>query len=807
MQNLLLQLRHSLRMLRKSPGPTLTILLTLTLAIGANTAIFTVDYATLLAPLPYPHPEQLVNVWSKVQGHRNPVSVGDFTDWKRLNAAFQELNIWSTDNFNIATEGRPLFVDGLEATPEYTGMLGEPFFLGRNFLPEEGLPGKERVVILTHRLWQRLGANRQILGQTMRINGEPYTVVGVLAKGSADRQEVELIVPLAFKPEQQSNHDVRYWLVTGRLKPGVNIERAQASMDSISAREALDFPATNRGWDALVEPLQNDFLPQSRRSMLWLLLGAVGFLLLIACLNIAKLLLAQGIARQREIAIRSALGGSRAAIFTQSLTENAVLAVVGGFLGIGAGYAVLQGLVAAMPAGTLPAEADLHLNLPVLLFMLAITALAGVLFGCAPAWYASRLDPAEVLKSGGRSGVQGSHQRLRRLLVIGEFALALPVLAGADLTIHSLWNLTRVDLGVRTDHVLGFYLDSPAVPSSRKQINSYYRSILARIEAVPGVRSVAALEHLPLDSLHEATPFSIAGRPEFAGASSRANADIQTPTPDYFRTFGIRIVRGRGFTDGDDESGVKVAMVNEALVTSFLQGLDPLGQRIVMDQWVPGSPNPTSAVPWQIVGVFHTVKSRGAREDVPQIAVPFWQMGPGVAGIGVRTAPEPASMIEGISSAVNEVDSQAALALTRTMDQVRGETLANDRLTVILFGAFGAAALLLAAVGVYGLTAFSVAQRSHEIALRMALGATRDRVVAFVVKEGLALACIGSAAGLAGAYFVGRGMQSILFGVPATDSLTLIAAVLGLLLSALFACVAPASRAATVEIMQVLKRE
>jgi putative ABC transport system permease protein len=460
-----------------------------------------------------------------------------------------------------------------------------------------------------------------------------------------------------------------------------------------------------------------------------------------------------------------------------------------------------------MPAGTLPAEADLRLNLPVLFIMLAITALAGVLFGSAPAWYASRLDPAEVLKSGGRSGINASRQRLRRLLVIGEFALALPMLAGAGLMIHSLWNLKRVDLGLRTDHMLGFYLDSPAVPSNRKQINSYYRNMLARIGSVPGATSVAALGHLPLDRLHEATRFIIAGRPEYAGASSRPSADIQTATPDYFRTFGIRIVRGRGFSNADDETGAKVAMVNEAFAARFLTGLDPLNQRILMDQWIPGSPNPVPAVQWQIVGVFHTVKSRGAREDVPQIAVPFWQMGPGVAGIGVRTGPEPAAMIENISSAVNAVDSQAALALTRTMDQVRGETLADDRFTAILFASFGAVALLLAAVGVHGLTAFSVAQRSHEIALRMALGATRNRVVSFIVKEGLALAGIGSAVGLAGAYFVGRAMQSVSFGVPAIDSLTLVVAGLALLLPALLACYHPALRATTIEIMQALKRE
>jgi putative ABC transport system permease protein len=804
MQNFLQQLRYTLRMLRTSPGPTVTILLTLMLGIGASTAIFTVYYATLLASLPYPLPEQLVMVWSNLKGHRNFVSAGDLADWNRQNTVFQDLNASTPDNFNIATRDRPEFFDGLDATPGYVAMMGSPLLFGRAFLAEEGEPGREHVVILTHRLWQHLGANREIVGQTMRINGEAYVVVGVLAAGPMDRREEELIVPLVFTPEQQLNHDSRGWAVTGRLKAGVTIQQAQANMDSISASQAQSYPASNRGWGALVEPLKNDLLPQDRRLTLWVLLGATGFLLLIACLNVAKLLLAQGIVRQREVAIRGALGASRTAIFTQCLTESLMLAGMGGIFGIIAGDVALKGLIAMIPPGTLPAEADLRLNLPILFVMLATTGLTGVLFGCAPAWFASRLDPADVLKSGGRAGIHVSRQRLRRLLVIGEFALALPMLAGAGLTIHSLWNLTHVDLGMRTDHVLGFYLGSPSIPTKREQINAYYRRILATIGAVPGVTSAAALDHLPLDSLHEAVRFSIADQSEYANPSSHPSADFQTATPDYFQTFGIGIIRGRAFTDADRETSPKVAMVNEAFINSFLRGLNPLNQRVVIDA---GSSDSGQAVECQIVGVFHTVKSRGARKDVPQIAVPFWQMGSSVAGIGVRTGPDPKGMIESISAAVNMMDSQAALALTRTMSQVRGEALANDRFTVTLFAGFAAVALLLAAVGIYGLTAFSVAQRSHEIALRMALGATHNRVVALIVKEGLALAAIGSAVGLIGAYMIGRTIQGILFGIPSVEFATFIAAGLALLLPALAACYFPALRAERVEIMQALKGE
>ena len=793
--------------LRRNPGLALTVILTLALGIGANTAIFTVHYATLLAPLPYPQPDQLVMVWSRHKGQsRGFVSAADFTDWKRQSAVFQDLNAWTPDNFNVATQDRRQFLDGMEATPGYCAMLGYPMFLGRSFLPEEGEPGKEHVVILTHRLWQRLGANSEVVGQKLRINGSPYTVVGVLAAGSADRKEEELIVPLVFNPAQELDHGSRYWAVAGRLKPGVTIQQAQARLDSIAANEAQDYPETNRGWGALVEPLKNDFFPKNRQLTLWMLLGAAGFLLLIACLNVANLLLAQGITRQREVAIRGALGAKPATIFAQFLLEGMVLSVLGGVFGIVAGWAMLGGLVAVMPPNALPPEADVRLKVPILLIMFCFAMLTGVVSGYAPAWYASRLNPAGVLKDGGRAGIGVGRHRLRRLLVIAEFALTLPMLAGAGLMIHSLWNLTHVDLGIRTDHVLGFYLDSPSIPNKRAEINAYYRRILASIGAVPGVTHVSAMEHLPLDRLHYAVPFSIAGKPAQADSSSHPSADLQTPTPDYFTTFGIRIVRGRAFTDHDNETGPKVAMVNEGFANGFLHGLDPLRQRVVMEQFGPGSASHTP-VEWQIVGVFHTVKSRGAREDFPQIAVPFWQMGADIAGIGVSTGPDPVAMIKSISAAVTAVDPQAALALTRTMDQVHGEALANDRLTLTLFSTFAILALSLTAVGIYGVISFAVGQRSREIALRIALGSTRNHMVASVMREGLALACVGSGLGLIGACFVGRAMQSALFGVGAIDFAVLGAVAVTLLSVALLACYVPASRAASVELMQPLRAD
>jgi putative ABC transport system permease protein len=807
MQSLVQNLRYSLRRLYKNPGLTFTILLTLALGIGANTAIFTVDYATLLAPLPYPRPDQLVIVWSKIQSFHNGVSAGDFTDWKQQSTSFQDLNAWTGGGFNIATHDQPELVDGDRLTVGFYRMQGNEFYLGRDFLPEEGQAGKDHVVILKHKLWERLGANPHILGTAMRIDGEPYTVVGVLAPGVADRDQTQLSVPLVFKPEQ-INHDFHWLLVSGRLKPGVSIKQAQADMDAVTAHVAQTYPKSNKGWGSFVEPLKNDFLPSERKLTLWLLLGAVGFVLLIACVNVANLLLARSMARQKEMAVRSSLGATAAAIFTQLLTESLLLATLGGLLGIGAGYAMLRGLIAVMPPFTLPTEADLRLNFPILLFTLAATTLAGLLFGCAPAWLASRIDPGETLKEGGRSGMGVGRRRLRRVLVVGEFTLALALLAGAGLAIHSFLNLQRVDLGVRTDHVLSFYLP---VPDSRSkdpgQIFAYYHKILASIESVPGVSHAAASSGTPLEGTGFGMPFTLAGKPAYSDPSLRPNANFGMATPDYFQTFGIRFVKGRGFTDQDNASSIKVAVVNEEFVRKFLPGTDPLQQQIMVEELIPGVTKLGPPIAWQIVGVFHTVRYRGFREDYPEIEIPFWQIPWPSAGIGVRTAEDPASMTKSIAAAVHAVDPEIALATPRTMDQVRDEVLANDRFTVILFVSFAAIALLLASVGIYGVMAFSVAQRSHEIAIRMALGASRLRVVGMVVKEGVALACVGLGLGLIGAYLVGRLMRSALFGVGAMDFSAFGLVGLILLFSALLACYLPARRAASVEPMQILRAE
>ncbi len=807
MQKLLQNLSFSLRMLFKNPGLTVTVLLTLGLGIGANTAIFTVDYATLLAPLPYPQPDQLVMVWSKIQGFHNGISAGDYLDWKQQSKSFQDLNAWTGGSFNIATKDQPEFVPGNRLTVGFHKMQQTDFFLGRAFLPEEGQAGKDHVVVLSHKLWLKLGGDMKIIGTSMQLDGTPYTVVGVQQAGFQDRLPAQLSVPLVFKPKE-INHDFHWLLAMGRLKPGVTLKQAQADMDAVTTHIAQAYPKSNKGWGSFVDPLKNDFMPSDRILTLKLLMGAVGFVLLIACVNVANLLLAKSMTRQKEMAVRSALGATPRTIFTQLLTESLLLALFGGLLGVGVGYAMLHGLIAVMPEGTLPSEADLSLNFPILLFTLGATTLAGLLFGCIPAWLASRVDPAETLKEGGRSGTSVGRHRLRRVLVIGEFTLALALLAGAGLAIHSFLNLQRVDLGVKTDHVLTFYLSQPDSRSKDPdRIVAYYRQILASIQAVPGVMHASAQTGLPLEGSGFGMPFVLADKPTYADPSQRPNTSFGMVTPDYFQTFGIKLVKGRFFNDQDTASSVKVAVVNEEFANKYLKGADPLQKRVMVEQLIPGVTKLGPYIEWQIVGVYHNVRSRGFREDYPEMQIPFWQIPWPSAGIGVRTQEDPTAMTRSIAAAVHSVDPQIALADPKTMEQVRDDVLANDRFTLILFTCFAVVALLLAALGIYGVMAFSVAQRSHEIALRMALGATRNRVVTLILKEGVILAFCGLGLGLVGAYFVGRAMRSTLYGVGAMDFSAFGIVGLVLLVAALLACYLPARRAASVEPMQLLRME
>jgi putative ABC transport system permease protein len=795
-------------MLRKNWGLTAAVLLTLTLGIGATTAVYTIVYATLMAPLPYPHPEQLVIVWSHVQGYNNGMSAGDFLDWKRESHSFQQLAAWTGGSFNVATQDEPENLPGRQVTPGYFDLQGIRFQMGRDFAEEEGVPGQDHAVILTHRLWQRLGAKPGILGQPMQINGMPYTVVGVLSAGLADRLGADLMTPLAFTPEQ-INHDYHWLLTMGRLKPGVTIQQAQADMDGVTARIAAAYPKSNTGWGASVEPFKNDFLPKDRIHNLWLLLGAVGFVLLITCVNIANLLLAKGASRQREIAIRGAVGATRGTVFAQFLTESLMLAVVGGGLGIAAGAGLVKGILAIVPRGILPSEADFALNTPVLLTALGVTTLAGLIFGCAPAWYASRVDPAESMKDGARTGTATGSHKLRRLLIVSEFGLALALLAGAGLAIHSFWNLSQRDLGVRTDHVLTFGLGQPKTRfHSPEEMYAYSQQMLRTLQGVPGVMHAALVTGMPLEGTSDGMPFSMVGGRTYADPSQRPGTGFQSVSPDYFKTFGIELVKGRAFTDQDTPTSVRVAMVNQEFANRYLKGMDPFKKRIAMEQIIPGAPKLGPVVEWQIVGIFHNVMyGNDYGTTGPEMDVPFAQSLAPSFSIGVQTGNDPAAMAKTIATAVHGVDSKVALARVRTMEDVKQETLGENGFTMRLFASFAGVALLMAAVGIYGLMAFTVSQRTQEMGLRLALGASKMRVTTLVLKEASRLALFGIALGLVGAVVVGRLMQSALYGVGSIDVSVMAIVSVVLLGTAVMASYLPARRAAAVEPMKALRTE
>ena len=808
MTQLVRDARFGLRLLWRNPGFTTVALLALALGIGANTAIFSVVHATLLAPLPFHDPEQLVIVWSKIQGNRNVTATANFLDWRSQSTVFQELHAWSGGGVSLSTDGTPEQVEVQLTTPGLIGMMGHRFLLGRDFAAEEGQVGQDKVIILTHRLWERrFGSDRGIVGKQVRVNGAPHTVVGVLATGPADRVSQELYKPLSFKPEQ-INYDFHWMLVMGRLKPGVSLAQANANMDQVTAHMAELNPRPNKGWTASVEPLQNNFLSKETIAGLWLLLGAVGFVLLIACANVANLLLARGMARQREIAVRSSLGASRGQVFAQFLTESVVLAAIGGVLGVVLAKLLLTGIMALMPPFTLPSEADVCLSVPVLLFTLAASVLAGILFGCAPAWQATRSELVETLKEAGRSSVGGVRQRLRRAFVIAEVALALTLLSGGGLAVHGLVKLMNLDLGFRRDHLLTFFLP---VPDERlrepERIVAFYDQLRERIEALPGVESASVSTGMPVRGTNFGMPFDIVSKPA-ADPSQRPGAGFNMVTPEYFRTFGIQMDKGRAFTREDRAGGVRVAVVNQTFVKKYLAGVDPLTQRLKIEELIPGVTRLGTAVEWQIVGVYRDVRNGGPGGDAfPEIDVPFAQSPWTGSSVAVRTAAEPGGIQKSLAAVVRSVDPDLPMTDVKTMDQSVDEALAGNRFNAVLFGTFAGVALLLAAVGIYGVMAFTVAQRTHEIGLRMALGAGRGQVLMGVLKEGMATAGIGIVLGAFGAYFVGRTLQGMWYGVEAVDPIAFAAVAVLLLGSAGLACLVPARRAASVDPMVALRQD
>jgi putative ABC transport system permease protein len=811
MPELLRDIRFGLRLFWKSPGFTSISLAALALGIGATTAIFSLLYSVLLAPLPYSHADKLVMVWCHLKGERTLVSPSDYLDWQKQSSSFQSLNAWTDERFTIATPDWTEQIQGTRLAPGFFDLLvGEKTLLGRHFLPEDAVAGNDHVVILNNRFWkERFGSDPNIVGRKLRMNGELYAVLGVAAPSPNDRGDTDLSVPLAMRPEER-NRDNHFLLVMGRLKQGVTLREANAEMAVIAQRLSESNPKTNENLTVTVEPLKNSFLPRNTRVGLWLMMGAVGFVLLIACVNIANLLLAWGTARQREIAVRAAQGATRARIFRQFLIESLSLAGIGGGLGVLLAETLLRGLLSVMPRNQMgiPYEADPQLNLPVLFFTLGATLISGVLFGCAPAWHAARQNVSDLLKEGGRSSAGQSHHRLRRVLVVAEFALALILVAGAGLVLRSFWNATQVDLGIRPDHLLTFAVPLPRESTKNAgQVRTVYEQLLERIAAVPGISSAAVSPGLPASDTGR-LPFAIVGQP-VEDLSKQPTAAFQPVTPGYYDTYGVRLTRGRFLNAKDVAGGLRVAMVSESFVRQYLSGVDPLTQRVKVPELILGVEPPLGPpVEWQIVGIFHDVQYQShPTTGSAEINVPFNQSPWPFTTVVVRTSADPSSVVNSLAAAIHSFNPDFPMTHVRTMDQVISESLVTDRFALVVFGSFAGLALILAAIGIYGVMTFSVAQRNHEMGIRIALGAGRSQVLSQLVGEGMKSALIGMAVGLPGVYLVGRALQTQLYQVGAVDTRALVGVTVVLLGAALVACYAPARMATKIDPIAALRQE
>ncbi len=803
--------RYGLRMLRRNKSFTAVAILALALGIGPNVAMFSIIWATFLAPMPYPNAHQLVVVWTMIKGERSPTRADDYEQFRSQSKTLKclEFSSWSilhlTNPDHSEEEG-----NGLPVTSFNCMAPGGSMLLGRDLRPDDGAPSKDHVVVLTHLLWQEhFHSDLKIVGKSILINDQPYSVVGVDKAGPADRTGVMFYVPLVVTP---GSHTPNWGTMIGRLQPGATIAQAQAEISLINKRLAATRggDAPKDAWTISVEPLRNDWMDKKLQRNLWMLLAAVGFVLLIACANLANLLLARGSSRQQELAVRSAMGATRRQVFTQLLTESLTLALSGGVIGVALGWALMK-LTMTIAPNLGSSEAVVQMNIPVLCFALGVSVLAGVLSGCAPALQAAKLNLSEVLKQGSRSVTGRGRMKTQRLLVMGEFAMAITLLAGAGMALHSFWNLTKIDLGFRTDHILMGRVQVPrsAIPSSTMptgdRVIAYTQQLLTKVNAVPGVQIAALATNMPLHG-NDTFPFSVAGHP-VAGAD-RSVAGFEIVTPSYFETFGVRLIQGRFLNDGDHAGSPQALMVSQSFVERYLQGQTPLGQRLLLPKIVPGQKlgPPTE---WQIVGVFQDIRNGEHLNDkaVPEMVAPFWQVPLPFMGLAVRTSLDPGLISKNIRDAVAQSQPGYSLVNIQTMGETVDTQLRGDRFGMVLFGSFAALALLLAAVGIYGVMAFAVAQRSHEIGLRMALGAQRRDVLFLILRDGMKLALVGLAVGLAGVFALGHFMHSTLYGVATVDVGSLIAVAVTLLVVAMLASYVPARRSAKVDPMVALRQE
>ena len=811
MNTLWQDLRYGARMLVKTPAVTLVAIIALTLGIGANTALFSVVNAVLLRSLPYTDGERLAIVWEhRKSGTGNPqnvINLGNFYDWKDQNSVFLDMAAFFDRNVNLTSDGEPEEVPGQIATTNLFSLLGVNAFQGRTFAADDGKPGQPNVVIISYNLWQRRFGGGEVVGRKIMLNNLDNTIIGVLPpdlswyvqKGSMISQPPEIWSPWQVSNELRERHG-RFARAVARLKPGVTLAQAQSEMNIIGARLEQQYPEFNTKWGVNVVPLRTQLTGEIRRPLL-VLLGAVGFVLLIACSNVANLLLARASSRKKEIAVRAGLGASRWRIAQQLLTESVLLSLVGGAFGLLLAWWGTRALIALSPAGLMDLR-GVAVNLPVLGFTFALTLLTGIVFGLVPAIEAARFDLNDSLKEGGKNIGGGSRShRLRNLFVVTQVALALVLLVGAGLFMKSLSRLRSVDPGFNANNLLTMRVTLPGrkYDTDPKVMNFFNRTV-EQLRALPGVEAAGAINTLPFTGPHSGTSLEVEGQPKLP-PGQELGTGICVTDANYFQAMQIPLKRGRLFTEQEAREMRHVVVVNETFARKNLPGQDPLGKRVTINM-------KDENVPTEIIGVVGDTKHLGLDTETEEMA--YWPQPELVypyMTLVIRTQGNPTSIAPAARNVIRNIDPEQPIGEVITMEGLLAKSISRSRFNAILLAVFSLVALVMAAVGIYGVMSYSVQQRTHEIGLRMALGAQQSDVLRLIVKQGIILGLIGVAAGLIASFGLTRLIVSLLFEVPATDTSTFAAVASGLFLITLIACYIPARRATKVDPLVALRYE
>ncbi|HEV8486608.1 MAG TPA: ABC transporter permease [Blastocatellia bacterium] len=806
MQTILKDVRYGVRILLRSPGFTAVALLAIMLGIGVNTTIFSAIDATLFHPFSFTNEQRLVMVWERnpeAGYQRSSVAPGNFIDWRDQNQTLEDLVAITQHSFDLTEGDQPERFFGYLTSAGFFDALGVKALYGRTFMPEDGQPGNDQVVVLKHTLWQRrFGADPNIVGQTITLNRKSFTVIGVMPEGfNFPFNGGELWAPMVFYPQAASNRGAHFLQAMGFLKTGVTLEQARDDLAAIAARAAEQFPQTNSGITVNVLSITQD-ATRGSRMYAPVMLGAVGFVLLIACANVANLMLVRGAGRQKEIAIRQAMGASRWRLIRQLLTESLMLSFAGGALGLLLSVWGIRGLAQGIPeefSKFIPGWHNVGINRTAFLFTLAVSVLSGLLFGLVPAIQSTRINFNEALKEGGKgSSGKASHNRARSVMVIAEVALSLVLLIGSGLMIRGFVEMLRSDFGVDPANVLTVEVSLPneryEKPESRL---SFYDQVVRRVEALPGVTSAGATGILPMGGNHTSHTLESVGQVVFA-ESKRPNVDYSPVTPGYFEAIGTRLVKGRNFTDRDREGSARVALVDRAFVRDFFAGREPIGEQF----------KEAGGAPREIIGVVTDVinedfdERRDSHIYVPCAQDPW----PGMYLI-IRASSDPRSLTSAVRAEVSSLDNTLPVFNVKAMERHISERMSPKRLATSLMAAFAVIALLLAAIGIYAVMSYAVSQRTHEIGIRMALGAQPRDIFKLIVRQGVSLTLVGIGAGLVFAFGVTRAMSGLLYGVSTTDPLTYFGISLLLGTVALLACYVPTRRATKVDPMVALRNE